>query len=410
MFGQSAGAFNTFVLASLPQAPSLMRAAIMESGGGIDFATTAEAEKYDEQFVTKLNCSLSDVSKPTQSGRRLKLIERSQLGCLRSASPTAMNDTVNAIEIPTNIDPTVLDMFYANGKGLAWGPIVDGKIVPTQPSKTGVKVPSIFGSTSQDGTLFVLESYKSAIVNITESQYDSFLSYAFGPLASSVNKTYPLSKYKTPLPIMPAYFAMSAIVTDSSFRCPASRGATTAAANGVPVWTYEFSHVPSCLWTTAVPASAEALVGAAHTSELPFVFGVVDNLPPPNGNCSLNAAERRISSFMMDAWTSMAATGSPGANWPKFTAQGSKGINFGSSAEAGVVDYSPCKFWNQTNAQISELDANRTSTSSATSTASGTGSAASATKTGMSSPAASVTGSVMAIGLAVVASLFVMVL
>jgi hypothetical protein len=43
-----------------------MRAAIMSSGGGIDFATTAEAEKYDEQFIKKLNCSVSDVSKPTQ--------------------------------------------------------------------------------------------------------------------------------------------------------------------------------------------------------------------------------------------------------------------------------------------------------------------------------------------------------
>jgi para-nitrobenzyl esterase len=328
-----------------------------------------------------------------------------------------MNDTVNTIEKPTNIDPTVLDMFYANGKGLAWGPIVDGKIVPAQPSKTGVKVPSIFGSASQDGTLFVLASFEGGILNITETQYDRFLSYAFGPLASSVNKTYPLSKYDTPLPIpgvppLPGFFAMSAVVTDSSFRCPAARGATTAAANGVPVWTYEFSHAPSCRWTTAVPASAEvlALVGAAHTSELPFVFGVVDGLPPPDGNCSLNAAERRMSSFMMDAWTSMAATGSPGASWPKFTAQESKGINFGSSAEAGVVDYSPCEFWNRTNAQISELDANRTSTSSATTTASGTGSAASATKTGMSSPAALVTGSVMTIGVVVVASLFVIVL
>jgi carboxylesterase type B len=83
VFGQSAGAFNTFVLASLPQAPSLMRAAIMESGGGIDFATTAEAQKYDEQFVTELNCTLSDVSKsePSQSvGRLIKLTERSQAG------------------------------------------------------------------------------------------------------------------------------------------------------------------------------------------------------------------------------------------------------------------------------------------------------------------------------------------
>lgn len=319
---------------------------------------------------------------------------------------------MNVIEDPTNIDPTVLDMFYANGKGLAWGPIVDGKIIPTQPSQAGVKVPSIFGSTSQDGTLFVLASYKAAIESITEAKYGAFLSYAFGPLASTVNKTYPFSSYKARSPVpgfppLPGFFAMSYIVTDSSFRCPAYRGSMTAAANGVPVWTYEFSHPPSCQWATSVPDSPEvlALIGAAHTSELPFVFGVVDDLPRPNGNCSLNSAERNISSFIMKAWTSMAATGSPGADWPEFSANGSKGVNFGSSPQAGVVDYTACQFWDQINAQISKLDASVTSSSNATSTGSGTGPATSSGKTAPSSAAALVAGNMMTISALIIASL-----
>ncbi len=62
LFGQSAGAFDVFALASLPQAPSLMKAAAMQSGGGVDFATLDEAEKFNEQFVKNINCSETDVS------------------------------------------------------------------------------------------------------------------------------------------------------------------------------------------------------------------------------------------------------------------------------------------------------------------------------------------------------------
>ena len=61
VFGQSAGAFNTFTLATLDNAPQLMRAAIMESNGGLDFATTAEAETYGQQYVSALGCSINDV-------------------------------------------------------------------------------------------------------------------------------------------------------------------------------------------------------------------------------------------------------------------------------------------------------------------------------------------------------------
>jgi hypothetical protein len=46
----------------------------------------------------------------------------------------------------------------------------------------------------------------------------------------------------------------------------------------------------------------------AFTSEIPFVFEQLTNLPLPNGTCSFNAP---ISKVFTTAWTSMAATGSP---------------------------------------------------------------------------------------------------
>ncbi len=43
LYGESAGALKTFVLSTLPQAPSLISAAAIESGGGREIATVEQA-------------------------------------------------------------------------------------------------------------------------------------------------------------------------------------------------------------------------------------------------------------------------------------------------------------------------------------------------------------------------------
>ncbi len=61
LYGQSAGAINTYTVATLPQAKSLISSAIMESGAGTDIPTLAEAQRFYEFYATQLNCSISDV-------------------------------------------------------------------------------------------------------------------------------------------------------------------------------------------------------------------------------------------------------------------------------------------------------------------------------------------------------------
>lgn len=68
LFGQSAGAIDTFTIATLDQAPKLINAAIMESGGGNDYATTAEAEAYGQEYVMSLGCKIDDVFLPQSHG------------------------------------------------------------------------------------------------------------------------------------------------------------------------------------------------------------------------------------------------------------------------------------------------------------------------------------------------------
>ena len=63
LFGQSAGAKNTFIVSTLPQARSLINAAVSESGGVRDIATSAVVQQVGESYARSLNCSVSDVCK-----------------------------------------------------------------------------------------------------------------------------------------------------------------------------------------------------------------------------------------------------------------------------------------------------------------------------------------------------------
>ena len=61
LFGQSAGAANAFIISTLPEAPSLIKAVASESGGGRDLPFKSTAEKIGLQFASTLGCSTDDV-------------------------------------------------------------------------------------------------------------------------------------------------------------------------------------------------------------------------------------------------------------------------------------------------------------------------------------------------------------
>lgn len=56
LFGQSAGALDVYVIASLPQAPSLIRGAIAQSGGGAGLPSKAAVDVFATKYAASLNC------------------------------------------------------------------------------------------------------------------------------------------------------------------------------------------------------------------------------------------------------------------------------------------------------------------------------------------------------------------
>lgn len=140
---------------------------------------------------------------------------------------------------------------------------------------------------------------------------------------------------------------MSTVLGEVTFKCPAHRALLAAQENGIPVWTYEFRHVPSCAWYNAIPTDILSYLGAAHTAEIPFVFNSTHHLPTPNGTCNFTSTEQSLAATMSQAWTDMAEFGRPseGNEWPRWTSKSSAGVNIDESMVVGTVDYSSCVFW-----------------------------------------------------------------
>lgn len=61
LFGQSSGADDAFVVSTLPEAKSLISAAVFESGGGLDVVPYDIAQLSGSSFAETLNCSTNDV-------------------------------------------------------------------------------------------------------------------------------------------------------------------------------------------------------------------------------------------------------------------------------------------------------------------------------------------------------------
>ena len=62
LFGQSAGADNTFTVSTLPEAKGLIHSAILESGGGQVLLPFQSAQTVGASFAEVLNCHREDVS------------------------------------------------------------------------------------------------------------------------------------------------------------------------------------------------------------------------------------------------------------------------------------------------------------------------------------------------------------
>ncbi|HEY0803461.1 MAG TPA: carboxylesterase family protein [Pseudonocardiaceae bacterium] len=278
IFGESAGGLSVLSQLASPGAHGLFAKAIVESGAYNPVqASLTSAEAAGGAFAAKAGCADQTAA------------------CLRGLPVSTILANENSGYTP-NID----------------GQLLTQSLKPAFASGQFNRVPVIDGSNHDEWRLFV--AGQELLGNhVTAANYQAQISATLSvPAATAavIAAQYPLSAFPSP-PV-----ALGAVGTDAIFACNALT-ADQSLSRFVPTFAYEFNdeNAPEPFLP---PVSFP--YGAAHASELPYVFNSATT-PVAGG---LSASQIRLAETMQRYWTGFAARGFPSwfgtPFWPGFNA------------------------------------------------------------------------------------------
>jgi para-nitrobenzyl esterase len=313
IFGESAGAQSVLAHIVSPASANLFGRAIVESAGTPALLSTltplATAEERGRRFATAAGCASQT------------------LACLRALS---------AEQIVAATQRPLLD-----------GLIGDVATIPKPyrtlfESGTFNRVPMIMGSNHDEWRWPIAQAELNTGKPLTADAYPAAVAAYYGPdVAPAVLGEYPLTSYGTPSE------ALGTAETDYYIAC-SSYKLDGWMSPYVPIFAYQFDDrtVPMYMAPVSFP------YGAAHTSELQFIFpgfhggrGAVRPLSP---------AEQQLSAQMTGYWTTFAKSGDPNGGgrpaWPKFSRASAQMLSLRTSApvlDGTFVAEHHCDFWNR---------------------------------------------------------------
>lgn len=305
IFGESAGGFSVLTHLASPLSKGLFERAIIESGayGVSNQLTQAEMEAKSTIALEKAAaCPDGAITAACLRGLPEALVK----GKLMSAYNQAVGGVI---------------------------PSVDGKVLPrtiqaTYAAGTNIKVPVINGTNENEMLLFVALSELGGRFAAKPPNFNpadrSFLmtpdGYGLGAKVAAAQqgmaasdlteKYYPLKRFGDDLALQPS-LATGAAGTDSTFSCNGVNVSARIAAQGSPVWMYEFRDQTAVPLIGAIGGKYVLSLpqGAAHASELPYLFAMA--------TAAQNAEQKALSATMATYWTNFARTGNPnGASAP----------------------------------------------------------------------------------------------
>jgi len=303
--GQSAGGLSVLAQLVSPGARGLFQRAIVQSGTfALNQRPLATAEAAGETFATAVGCADQTAA------------------CLRNVP---VSDLVSnfGTEIPGVVDGSVLTQPI--GTALARGQFA--------------RVPVINGITHDEELLFV-EGLKLTVSQGTNiplagpaadpANYQANIAQALGvpaARAAAIAAEYPLSAYPG------SDVALSFLVSDASFACPALQVDRWTAARGVPTYAYQFND-------DQAPVLGMILGLATHGAELPYLFNTPTVLDP---------GQQALAASMRTDWASFAGTGNPSSaalRWPSFN--GTRVLSLVPLQSQVTTDFAAahhCSFW-----------------------------------------------------------------
>jgi para-nitrobenzyl esterase len=310
IFGESAGGLSTFSNLVSPRAHGLFAKAIVESGAyRLTLPSLATAEAQGTAFATAENCTDQTAA------------------CLRALTVVQVLTKENPAGYVTNIDgrvlPQSIDTALASGRFN--------------------RVPVINGSNHDEWRLFVALNDVFAGIIPTPTNYPQVIA---GTLGIPVAATGPIVALYPPGPTTQSTeLALGALGTDAIFACPA-HFASALTSQFVPTFAYEFNdeNAPQDF----LPFAGFPY-GAAHASELQYLFDVRPSLPAVT---PLNAGQQQLAQNMVDYWTAFAAKSNPNQpgtpGWPTFSVAGEGIQSFVPPTPATETNFAAahnCAFW-----------------------------------------------------------------
>ncbi len=281
LFGESAGAGIVTTLLAMPAAKGLFAGAIAQSSPATSVYNSGRARRVADYILDKLRIDPSDADR----------LHRAPIAAVLAASKEVFD------EVPVR-----------NPGTLAFVPIVDGDLLNDYPVKLAREgrshpVPLIIGTNKHEAALFRL--MRSPLMPITP--------HAITAMFTEIAAEQPDLQLPTDEQIGLGYSRVRrkarglSIASDIGFRMPSvwlAEGHSTVA----PVYLYRFD------WST--PLLKLLLVGAAHATELPYVWGNLGGPKDPTLKLGGRKTAKAISKRVMARWINFATqakpTGPPG--------------------------------------------------------------------------------------------------
>jgi carboxylesterase type B len=282
IFGESAGAMSVATLLAMPRAKGLFRRAIVQSGNTPQVNSAGTAERIGRHLAELLGVE------PTRQGFATK-----------SPGEVVHAQAKLREELLARPDPALWGEVALSY--LPWAPTVDNQTIPEAPIKriaagAAADIDLLVGSNVEETRLFFVVD--GSIDRITEAALLT-VANAYGL------STEGLSAYRAVHPGASPGDLLSVIQTDWYWRIPAIRMADAHAKTARrSTFMYEFA------WPS--PQFGGRL-GAAHSVEIPFVFGTLglgtEPLLGPD-------PPQPLATAMHKAWVAFATVGDCG--WPKY--------------------------------------------------------------------------------------------
>lgn len=278
VFGQSGGGAKIATLMALPAADGLFHSAATMSGQQVTASGPGNAWKRTQALIAALGLQPGD------------------------ADALLTLPAERIVEALTATDPVM-------GGAVYFGPVLDMTNLPRHPfwpdaAPQSLHIPMILGNTREETRAFI--DPKGAKLNALG--WDNLAARIAPEIKIDLDVDWVVAQYRARYPDWsPERIFYSATTAGRSWPGQVIEADERAKAGAQATWVYQLDRA----------SPIDPLRGAAHTDDIPYVFGTLD---APGSMSGTDAGARATRDTMMRAFAGLAKTGVPGrADWTPYT-------------------------------------------------------------------------------------------